>query len=210
MKNLALAQKTVVNSIDWNEIHQRMENAHLALLKGAESSSQASRAILRSRAVDLSQEPPQTVLAREYLEILVFNLAAEVYGLETSFVREVYPLKEFTALPGVPPFVLGIINVRGQILSVIDLVKFMNLQTNGLGQLNKLIVLRNQHMEFGILADEIVGVRSIALDMIQAAPPTVSGIGAEFLRGVTAKHEIILDAAKILNDNKIIVHQLAL
>lgn len=128
-----------------------------------------------------------------------FRLATEKYGLESAFVREVYPLKELTPLPGVPPFVLGIVNVRGQILSVIDLKKFFNLPEKGLGQLNKLIILRKKQMEFGILADEILGARSVALDAIQAPPPTVSGVGAEYLRGVTSERVILLDAEKILS-----------
>ena len=62
-------------------------------------------------------------------------------------------------------------------------------------------------MEFGVMADDILGARAIALDTLQASPPTVSGIGAEYLRGVTAEHVIILDAEKILGDETIIVHQ---
>jgi purine-binding chemotaxis protein CheW len=124
-------------------------------------------------------------------------------------VREAYPLKDFTPLPGTPPFVLGIINLRGQILSVVDLKKFFDLPEEGLGQLNKLIILHNEQMEFAILADDILGARPMALGEILAAPPTVSGIGAEYLRGVTAGHVIILDAEKILSDGKIIVNQAA-
>jgi len=136
-----------------------------------------------------------------------FSLAAETYGLESAFVREVYPLKDFTFIPGVPAFVLGIVNVRGQILSIIDLKKFFDLPEQGLGQLNKLIILRNEQMELAILADDILGARSIELEALQAAPPTVSGIGAGYLRGVTAGRVVILDAQKLLNDEQIVVHQ---
>ncbi|TRZ52091.1 purine-binding chemotaxis protein CheW, partial [bacterium] len=144
---------------------------------------------------------------QEFLEIVAFRLASETYGIEAAYVREAYPLRDFTPLPGVPPFVLGIVNVRGQILSVIDLKKFFDLPAGGLGQLNKLIILWDEQMEFGILADEILGAQSIPLDSIQPAPPTVSGIGAEYLRGITAERVILLDAEKILNDEKIIVDQ---
>ena len=195
--------------IDWSEIHLRMENARQTLAQGAAPSPQASRAILRARAHALAREPQQAILAQEFLEIVEFRLASETYGLESAYIRETYPLKDFTPLPGVPPFVLGIVNVRGQILSVIDLKKFFDLPEQGLGQLNKLIILRDRQMEFGILADEILGARSIALDTIQAAPPTVSEIGAAYLRGVTVERVIILDAEKILNDEQIIVHQAA-
>ena len=193
--------------IDWSTIHDRVESASEALAHGAASSPQESHAILRERARALARESEQAISAQEFLEIVEFRLASETYGIESMFVREAYPLKELTPLPGVPPFMLGILNVRGQILSVVDLKKFFDLPENGLGQLNKLIILRNEQMEFGILADNILGSRSIALEAIQAAPPTVSGVGAEYLRGVTAERVILLDAQKILGDEKIIVHQ---
>jgi purine-binding chemotaxis protein CheW len=193
--------------IDWSEIHKRVETTREALAQGVAPSAAESQGILRMRARALAREPKQAAFDTELIEIVEFRLATEIYGLESGYVREVYPLKEFTPLPGVPPFVLGIVNVRGQILSIIDLKKFFDLPEKGLGQLNKLIILRSEQMEFGILADDILGARSIALDALQATPTTVSGIGAEYLRGVTAERVIILDAKKILTDEQIVVHQ---
>ena len=172
-----------------------------------DSITQNHDSILKARARALAKEPEQAVAAQEFLEITEFRLASETYGIESSFVREVYPLKDFTPLPGVPPFVLGIVNVHGQILSVVDLKKFFNLPDKGLGELNKMIILRNKRMEFGILADAILGTMSVPLDAIQAPPATVTGIGAEYLKGVTKEQVIALDAEKILNDEKIIVNE---
>jgi len=118
---------------------------------------QSKDSILKARARALAKEPEQAVAARSFIEITEFRLASETYGIESSFVREVYPLKDFTPLPGVPPFVLGIVNVHGQILSVVDLKKFFNLPDKGLGELNKVIILHNGRMEFGILADAVLG-----------------------------------------------------
>lgn len=165
------------------------------------------RVILKTRAKILAKEPQKVVPAQELLEIIAFSLCGEVYGIEAAFVREVYPLKDFTHLPGVPAFVLGIINVRGQILSVIDLKKFFGLPEKGLGQLNKVIILRDDFMEFGILADEIIGTNAILQASIQKSLPTLNGIGAAYLKGVTPQHFIILDARQILGDKTIIVHQ---
>lgn len=164
------------------------------------------KAILKARARELSGEIEKEVAAGESIEVIRFCLASETYGVESDFVREVYPLKDFTPLPGVPGFVLGIVNVRGQILSVVDLKKFFNLPDKGLGDLNKIIILRDDRMEFGILADTILGVGSVSLGAIQELPLTVSDIGTEYLRGVTADRVIILDAEKILGDKRIIVH----
>jgi purine-binding chemotaxis protein CheW len=193
--------------IDWSEIHNRLEATRQALLYGTALTVEEKHTILKGRARLLAQVPQQVAAAQEFLEIVEFRLAAETYGLESAFIREVYPLKDFTPLPGVPSFVLGIVNVHGQILSIIDLKKFFDLSEKGIGQLNKLIILENGQMSFGILVDEILGAHRIALDTIQAVPPTLSGTGAEYLRGVTIERIIVLDAEKILNDEKIIVHQ---
>jgi len=193
--------------IDWSEILQRLEIARQALLQESDSSPEQDRLKLKSRARLLAREVQTADPNQEFLEIVAFRLASETYGIESAYVREAYPLKNLTPLPGVAPYVLGIVNVRGQILSVIDLKIFFDLPAKGLGQLNKLLILQDEQMGFGILADDILGAYSIPLDAIQAAPPTVSGIGAEYLRGITAERVILLDAEKILKDEKIIVDQ---
>jgi len=188
--------------IDWSEIRRRVETAQGSL----EQSAEEKRSILRTRARALAQEPEKAE-SRESIEIIEFLLASETYAIESAFVREVYPLTDFTPLPGTPPFVLGIINVRGQILSVVDLKKFFNLPEKGLGDLDKVIIIRNDRMEFGILADVILGTRLLSLDEIQTSPPTIAGIGAEYLKGVTGAHVVVLDAQRILEDENIVVRQ---
>lgn len=163
--------------------------------------------ILRERAKALALEPDKKEAAQQRIEVLEFLLAYEKYGIESSYVREVYPLKELTPLPGTPPFVVGIINVRGQIVSVIDIKKFFDLPEKGLTDLNKVIILRNEEMEFGILADLILGVSSVSLSDMQPTLPTLTGIREEYLKGITGERLVILDAGKLLSDNKMIVHE---
>ena len=163
--------------------------------------------ILKKRARALAKEPEKSDAGLQFLEIIEFRLASETYGVESQHVREIYPLKDFTPLPGIPSFVLGLANVRGQILSVIDLKKFFNLPEKGLGELNKIIIVRNEFMEFGILADSVIGARRVRPEDIQESPPTVSGIGAEYLRGITKERMAVLDMEKILNDEKMIVNE---
>lgn len=164
------------------------------------------RAILKNRAIALAQEPEQKRVASEILDVITFTLTTETYGIESAFVREVYPLKDFTPLPGVPLFIFGIINVRGQILPVIDLKKFFNLPEKGLGELNRVIILWNDQMEFGILADVVHGTQTIEINDIGDIPPTISDIGEEYIKGITADSLILLDAEKLLTDKKIVVN----
>lgn len=194
-------------AVDWSEIHRLLEAAREALERGATPSFEEKRGILKVRAEALAREPERDKSSQGYLEIVEFLLAYERYGVESSYVREVYPLKEFTPLPFTPPFVLGIMNVRGQVLSVIDLKKFYDLPAKGLSDLNKVIIVHDDKMAFGILADAILGVRFVPLEEIQSPLPTLTGIREMYLKGVTRDRVVILDGGKLTSDKGIIVHE---
>ena len=172
-----------------------------------EQTPKGKKEILKARAKTLALETEQKRATETYLEVVVFLLAYETYAIETSFIREIFPLVEYTPLPCTPQFVLGIINVRGQILSVIDIKKFFDLPEKGLGELNKVIILRTDDMEFGILADKILGTQSILPDAIQTSIPTVRGMGSWYVKGITGESVIILDTEKILHDKRLIVYE---
>ncbi len=162
--------------------------------------------ILKARAEALAQ-PVELTETEECLEIVAFMLAYETYGIETAWVREICPLKELTPLPCTPAFVSGIVNVRGQVLSVIDIKKFFGLPEQGLTDLNKIIILANDNMEFGILADTVVDIKRIPLNKIQPGLSTLNGIRESYLKGIAAEHLVILDALKLLTDAGIVVHE---
>lgn len=165
------------------------------------------RDLLKIRATEMAREPEIAKEASASLNIIAFSLSSEIYGIESDFVSEVYPMKDFTPLPGVPSYIIGVMNVRGKVLAVIDLKKFFHLTANGLGELNKVIILSNDEMEFGILADTVLGAQILSIDEIKPAPKTVSGIGEDYLMGVTADRMIILSAERLLNDKSIIVNE---
>ena len=173
----------------------------------SEATTEEKRAVLRARAKSLAQEPERKGEAEEYLEVLAFLLAHETYAIETVFIREVYPLTELAPLPCTPDYISGIINIRGQILTIIDMKKFFDLPEKGLTNLNRVIVIRDDAMELGILADEIISIKSIFGGDIKPPPATMTGIGAEYLKGVTEDRLIVLEAAKILSDKRLVVHE---
>lgn len=190
-------------NIDWDEIRRRLAAAGEALTR--EITPEEEQQILKTRAAVLARDSHHGETAAGQLEILEFLLAYERYGLEMSCVRETYPLKDLTPLPCTPPFVLGLINVRGEIVSVIDLKKFFDIPERGLTDLNKVIIVQNDEMTFGILADEILGMRLIPGDGIQPSLPTLTGIRGEYLKGITGERTVILDGNRILTDSRIIV-----
>lgn len=199
--------KTSDKAIDWSAVKQRLETAQLAIEHIWAPDAGETKRILEERAQVLAREPVQAESVDEWIETVEFILAHERYAVASEFVREVYPLEEFTPLPCTPAFVLGIVNVRGEILSVIDIKKFFDLPEKGLTDLNKVIVLESADMLFGIVADAISGVRLIQRTGIQPSLPTLTGIREDYLLGVTAERVVVLDAGKLLADEKLIVQE---
>lgn len=204
------AGNVALSSIDWSAIHRRLENASLVLERKILPTAEEKARILKARARVLAREPGREQLPgcrppEQSMEIVEFLLAHERYALDASFVREVCPLREITQLPATPAFVLGIISVRGQIVSIIDLKKFFDLPQSGLTDFNKVIILRDGSMELGLLADAVGGVHRIPVADIQPPLPTLTGIRAEYLRGVTEQRLVILDVPRILADPRLIV-----
>lgn len=191
-------------SFDWNAIHTRMEAARAGIERWANPTDEEKKAIFKARAKALARFENERSGEEKNLEIVEFLLADGRYGIEISYLRETYPLKEITALPGTPSFVLGLINVRGQILSVFDIKKLFALPDKALTTSSKIIIIGYNGMEFGIIADAVIGVRNVLIEETQISfPPAVS----EYLQGVTKEGVVILDAEKILSDSKLIVHE---
>ena len=191
--------------VDWDRLRQRLETARKNVER--ELTPDEKQGILRKRAKILARQLELDQDSGAGLDILEFLLTHETYAIEMRWVAETFPLKELTPLPCTPPFVAGIINVRGRILSVIDIRKFFGLPEKGLTELNKVIIVHNAEMEFGILADEIIGTRTIPLAEVQLPLPTLTGIRGEYLRGVIRKRTAILDGAKLLADKSLIVNE---
>jgi purine-binding chemotaxis protein CheW len=163
--------------------------------------------ILRARARAVAREPEPDAQAGEQVQVVEFLMAYERYAIETAWVREVIALRELTRLPGTPPFVSGIVSVRGRIVSVVDLKAFFDLPDKGLPDLNRVLVMSDGQMEFGLLVDAVSGVRALRLSDIQAPPATLTGVRRDYLRGVTSDRLAVLDASRVVADPRIVVRQ---
>lgn len=190
-------------AIDWDVVRRRLADAERALAQQIVASADERQAILHARAQALAAVAKAA--PGESCEVLEFVLAGECYAIESAWVREVVPLRELTALPGVPSFVLGIVHLRGEIVSVLDLKKFFELPDSGLSDLNKAIVLADGTMQFAILADLIAGVRRLPLADVQPPLATLTDIRSQYLLGITSRREVVLDGRKLLADPAIVV-----
>jgi purine-binding chemotaxis protein CheW len=145
--------------------------------------------------------------AGDRLEVVTFALAGEHYAVETRLVREVVRLTDYTALPGAPPFLVGVLNLRGDILAVIDLRVFLGVPVQGLTDLARVLVLGVERAEFGVLSDATHEVRTLRLDEVLPPPDSTTGIGRQFLRGVTREALIVLDGAVLLQDGRLFIDE---
>jgi len=194
-------------TFDWAAVHQRIELSRAAVEQGFKPSKEQKERILKQRAELLSKVTANSESDVERYDVLEFLMGNEKYAIESTHVSEVYPIQDLSPLPCTPRFVLGVINVRGQILCVIDLRAVFDLSVDAGAGVNKIIILRTAEMEVGVRADAILGVRSISEAEIYPAPATLTGPRAEFLKGVTDASVALLDVPKILSDKRIIVHE---
>src|SRR5688572_13339496 len=192
-------------AIDWEQIHRRLAAVRNAIEAAAAPPPTILKKILKERAIALAREMKMEN-AGSAIDVLEFDLAYERYSFELAYIREVCPLVELTPLPGTPDFVLGIVNVRGRVVSVIDIRKFFDLPDKGLSDLNKVVILSCDTREFGVLTDRIIRTRSLLTATLQESLPTLSDDRSQYLKGMTGERLIVLDAGKILCDEKLVVN----
>jgi len=161
-------------------------------------------AVLAERARAAAQpeeEPHETALS----EILTFRLTNQEYAVETRYVREVFIIREITPVPGTPGFIAGICAARGEIISIVDLARFFSIPEQGLTDLNRVIVLSDGTMTFGILADYITDIGTTLAGDLAPVEPGATPIGARYLLGTAEGSRIVLDAAAILTDPAMVI-----
>lgn len=190
---------------DFEEIRRTLDMAKAALARGFPPADDASRLI--ERAHRLAGEAEAEVAPADLIAVVEFVLAGEHYALELTQVREVCALKDFTPVPCTPAFVLGIINLRGEIHTIIDLKRFFDLPESGITDLNKVLIIDGDGMRLGILADTILGVRTVLRADVRPPPPTLTEVRADYLLGITGERLIVLDATKFPGDARIVVNE---
>lgn len=171
--------------------------------KSESAAAERATLILEERARALAR-PAQQARPAGRRELLVFVLSGELYALETRAVREVARFADFTAVPGASPFLLGVTNLRGEILPVFDLRRIAGIAERGLTDLSRLIVLGEEdRVELGLLADEVREVRSVAHAEIFDPPAELSAAGHHLFRGVTSDAVIVIDGDALLRDPRV-------
>lgn len=202
-----LRQRERAEAIDWSLVRERLDKATAATESASRVSPERAREILDARARALSRVQQAELDAGEMLEVATFALADERYAVETRFVSEVTRLVDCTRVPGTPDFLLGVTNLRGDILSVVDLRKLFGLPTRELSEDARVVVLGGERPEFGVLAEAAHEVVTLRRDELLEPPASVADVGRESLRGVTRDALIVLDGAALLQDARLFIDE---
>ena len=119
----------------------------------------------------------------ETRNIVIFKLSDEWYGLEASRIREVIEVKNITYLPSSPAHIMGIINLRGTIMSITDLKVLLNLPAQDITENTRYIIIENENVQTGLLADEVYKIMNVPLSKIKPALTTIASEKADYLEG---------------------------
>ena len=155
--------------------------------------------VLQARARLLARprlKQPETTGAT--LQVVQFLVNDETYAFDAIFLREVYRMKECTRIPGAPSHVLGVINVRGLMVALIDLHLLFGLPSHHRAERDQVLIVQAKGKEVGILTDGTLGMRALPVERIHPVPPMVTDSRAMYLRGVANEHLVIINMERVL------------
>ena len=139
------------------------------------------------------------------LQWVTFKLAGETYGVNVMQVQEVLRYTEIAPVPGAPPYVLGIINLRGNVVTVIDTRTRFGLSDTEITDNTRIIVIEAEKNVVGILVDAVAEVVYLKQSEIETAPNVGNEESAKFIQGVCHKNGellILIDLNKLLTDEE--------
>ncbi len=132
--------------------------------------------------------------------LVTFRLGNGEYAIDIMQAKEIIKMEKITLIPNAPEFVEGVINLRGNIIPIIDLKKRFNLEETEGDKNTGIIIVKIEDVDMGIIIDAISKVVSISNSDIQPPRPVLSGIGQKYIKGVGKLEDkllVVLDLEKL-------------
>jgi purine-binding chemotaxis protein CheW len=131
-------------------------------------------------------------------QLVVFNIGTEEFGIDIKKVREIIRMVNITEIPGAPPYVKGVINLRGRIIVVINMNVIMGIKSREYDARTRIVLLELDNMEMGFIVESVTEVLRICCKDIEPAPPLITGrIRSEYLEGVGKLEDRLLKNFRI-------------
>lgn len=143
----------------------------------------------------------QISFATDGSQYLTFTLGAEEYGVEILKVQEIKGYSQVTPIPNTPPYVKGVMNLRGSIIPVVDLRSKLSMDETAYNQFTVIIVIRVGPKTVGLVVDAVSDVLNIPTQDVQATPDFGAQVDARFISGMAKAGEklvVLLDIDKVL------------
>ncbi len=139
------------------------------------------------------------------MQLVSFRLAQEEYGIEITQVQEIILMGEITRVPQTADYIKGLINLRSTVIPIVDLRSRFGLQEGEMNEDTRIMVVNVAGKTIGIIVDAVSEVLRITQEQIAPPPPTVAGLGQEYLTGLVKLDDrllILLDINKILGEEE--------
>ena len=139
------------------------------------------------------------------LQCVTFRLDNEIYGINVMQVQEVLRVTEIAPVPGAPHYVLGIINLRGNVVTVIDTRERLGLEAKEVDESTRIVIIEADKMVVGILVDAVAEVVDLRASEIESAPSVGNDESSKYIQGVASRDGellILVDLNKLLNDEE--------
>lgn len=139
------------------------------------------------------------------IQWVTFKLDGETYGINVMQVQEVLRYTEIAPVPGAPDYVLGIINLRGNVVTVVDTRKRFSLPSAEITDQTRIVIIESEKQVIGILVDSVAEVVYLRASEIETAPNVGNEETSKFLQGVCNREDellILIDLNKLLTDEE--------
>lgn len=190
--------------VDWTALRERLE---AALTSSPERDRRDDLERLERRTRALAKRIDPVVEREDDLELVVFRCGKETYAIEAESVVEIVRLSALTAVPGVPEYIRGVMNRRGEVLLIADLRGLLGGANTEPNRSEKVIVCGGGAAELGILVDEADELRRLPRNGVLEAATVRAPESSELIRGVTADATVVLDAVSLLRDPRLYIQQ---
>ncbi len=137
---------------------------------------------------------------------LTFHLSEEVYGVGIGYVTEIVGIQNITEVPDMPSFVKGVVNLRGQVIPVVDMRLKFSMVAKDYDERTCIIVVNINNIQLGLVVDTVSEVMTIEKDLISPPPKVASVRSSQYIKGlgkVNGEVKILLDGEKLLYDNEL-------
>jgi len=139
---------------------------------------------------------------RQFVKFLVGN---EVFGVDINQTREIIKLQEMLKVPNTPPYIEGLINLRGKVLTIFNLRKRLGFPESEFDENCKIIIVNYNDMDIGFTVDLVSEILRVPESSVENTPPSVSGIDNRFLSGVAKVNDkliLLLDLKNVLTPDE--------